>query len=315
MRHISELTFQRKAIFYFLMFCIIVGGVLAFDSISKLEDPEITVMQSQIVTVYPGATAHEVEMQVTNIIEEELSSLENIETIKSKSSANISVISVMLELTVPQDEIEQRWDFLRRRIKEVQNRLPAGAQPPLVIDDFGDVYGMFYAMTGDGFSYKEMSKMAEYIKREMLGVEGVSKVDIFGTQPPVTDVVISVSRAGEMGVFPFQIVAALNGQNTTVYPGSFEVGDKLLNVSVNNKISNASDIGDVMIQGLYGKSFKLSDIATIEEGYNEPLRNTMFLNNEKAIAISLSMESGENIIKVGERVEKRLEELKKNIPV
>jgi len=315
MRHISELTFQRKAIFYFLMFCIIVGGVLAFDSISKLEDPEITVMQSQIVTVYPGATAHEVEMQVTNIIEEELSSLENIETIKSKSSANISVISVMLELTVPQDEIEQRWDFLRRRIKEVQNRLPAGAQPPLVIDDFGDVYGMFYAMTGDGFSYKEMSKMAEYIKREMLGVEGVSKVDIFGTQPPVTDVVISVARAGEMGVFPFQIVAALNGQNTTVYPGSFEVGDKLLNVSVNNKISNASDIGDVMIQGLDGNSFKLSDIATIEEGYNEPLRNTMFLNNEKAIAISLSMESGENIIKVGERVEKRLEELKKNIPV
>jgi multidrug efflux pump subunit AcrB len=116
MKHISELTFQRKAIFYFLMICIVVGGVLAFDSISKLEDPEIDVMQAQIITVYPGATAHEVEMQVTNIIEEELSSLENIETIKSKSSANISLISVMLELTVPQKEIEQRWDFLRRRI-------------------------------------------------------------------------------------------------------------------------------------------------------------------------------------------------------
>ena len=315
MMHISELTFKRKAIFYFLMVCIVVGGVLAFQSISKLEDPELTVMQAQIVTVYPGATAHEVEMQVTNIIEEGLSSLENVETIKSKSSANVSLISVMLELTVPQKEIEQRWDFLRRRIKEVQGSLPASVQDPLVIDDFGDVYGMFYAMTGDGFSYKEMNKMAEFIKREMLAVEGVSKVEIFGEQNPMADVVISVSRAGEMGVFPFQILAALNGQNSTVYPGSLGVGDQLLNVSVGNKIQSASDIGNVMVQGLNGKPFKLSDIASIEESYNDPLRNTMFLNNKKAIAISLSMESGKNIIKVGERVEKRLEELKKNIPV
>ena len=314
MMHISEMTFQRKAIFYFLMVCIIVGGVLAFDSISKLEDPEITVMQSQIITVYPGASAHEVEMQVTNIIEEELSSLENVETIKSKSSANISVISVMLELTVPQKEIEQRWDFLRRRIKEVKEKLPAGTQEPIVVDDFGDVYGMFYAMTGDGYSYKEMSRMAQYIKREMLAVEGVSKVEIFGEQTPVANVVIPVSRAGEMGVFPFQLLAALNGQNATVYPGTFEIGDNLLNVSVNNKISNISDIENVMVQDLDGEPFKLSDIATVKEGYNEPLRNTMFLNNKKAIAISLSMESGENIIKVGERVDKRLEELKKNIP-
>jgi multidrug efflux pump subunit AcrB len=308
------MTFQRKAIFYFLMVCIIVGGVLAFDSISKLEDPEITVMQSQIITVYPGATAHEVEMQVTNVIEEELSSLENVETIKSKSSANISLISVMLELTVPQKEIEQRWDFLRRRIKEVQPKLPAGAQEPLVVDDFGDVYGMFYAMTGDGYSYKEMHKMAQYIKREMLAVEGVSKVEIFGSQPPVVDVIIPVSRAGEMDVFPFQLLTALNGQNSTVYPGTFEIGDNLLNVSVNNKIEDVSDIENVMVQGIGGEPFKLSDIATVEEGYNEPLRHTMFLNNKKAIAISLSMESGENIIKVGERVDNRLKELKKNIP-
>ncbi len=315
MKHISEMTFRRKAIFYFLMICIVVGGVLAFDSISKLEDPEITVMQSQIITVYPGATAHEVEMQVTNLIEEELSSLENVETIKSKSSANISLISVMLELTVPQKEIEQRWDFLRRRIKEVKNKLPQGAQDPVVVDDFGDVYGMFYAMTGDGYSYREMSKMAQYIKREMLAVEGVSKVEIFGEQDPVADVVISASRAGEMGVFPFQILTALNGENAMVYPGSFKMGNRLLNVSVNNRIDDISDIKNIMVQGLDGKPFKLSDIATIKEGYNDPLRNTMFLNNKKAIAISLSMESGENIIKVGERVEKRLEELKKNIPV
>ncbi len=315
MMHIAEMTFRRKSLFYFLLACIIVGGVLAFESISKLEDPELTVMQAQIVTVYPGANAHEVEMEVTNLIEEELSSLENIETIKSKSSANVSLVSVMLELTVPQKEIEQRWDFLRRRIREVKNKLPAGAQEPLVIDDFGDVYGMFYAMTGDGFSYREMNKMAQYIRREMLAVEGVSKVEIFGTQKPVVDVVIPVSRMAEMGVFPSQVVSALNGQNGTVYSGSLEYGDQRLNLSVSDKIRSPADIKNVMVQGLDGKPFKLSDLADVEVGYHEPLKNTMFLNNEKAIAISLSMESGENIIDVGERVEKRLEELKKNIPV
>src|SRR6056297_471937 len=158
--YLTELTFRRKAIIWFVLFCMVAGGILAFRSISKLEDPELKVMMSQIVTAYPGASAHEVEMQVTNIIEEELSTLGDVETIRSKSMPNLSIITVMLELTVPQKEIEQRWDFLRRRIDEVTNKLPDGAQAPMVYDDFGDVYGMFYAMTGDGYSYKEMNKTA-----------------------------------------------------------------------------------------------------------------------------------------------------------
>ncbi|MDD4108675.1 MAG: efflux RND transporter permease subunit, partial [Prolixibacteraceae bacterium] len=171
--YLTEMTFRRKAIIWFILFCMVAGGILAFHYISKLEDPEIVVMQSQIVTLYPGASAHEVEMQVTNIIEEELNTLGDVETIRSKSMNNLSIVTVMLELTVPQNEIEQRWDFLRRRIGELEAKLPAGAQKPLVFDDFGDVYGMFYAMTGEGFSYREMSKMAQFIKREMLAVKGV----------------------------------------------------------------------------------------------------------------------------------------------
>ncbi|MFW5774125.1 MAG: efflux RND transporter permease subunit, partial [Tangfeifania sp.] len=151
--YFTEMTFRRKAIIWFLLFCMVAGGILAFRSISKLEDPELVVMMSQIVTVYPGASAHEVEMQVTNIIEEELNTLGDVETIRSKSMPDISIVTVMLELTVPQKEIEQRWDFLRRRMNEVVAKLPEGAQPPMVYDDFGDVYGMFYAMTADGYSY------------------------------------------------------------------------------------------------------------------------------------------------------------------
>jgi multidrug efflux pump subunit AcrB len=312
--NLAEMTFRRKSIIWFLLVCMVVGGILAFDKISKLEDPELVVMMSQIVTLYPGATAHEVEMQVTNIIEEELSTLGDVESIRSKSMTNVSIISVMLELSVPQEEIEQRWDFLRRRMNEVVSKLPPGAQTPMVFDDFGDVYGMFYAMTADGYSYKEMSRMAHYIKREMLAVKGVARVDIFGEQNPVTEIVLTPSKMGELGVYPFQVLGAVIGQSTTVYPGNLETGNQMLNLSVNGKISSSDDVASVLIKGLDGSLFKLSDLAEVNETYPEPARNTMYLNNKKAISISLSMESGENIVEVGRRVEKRLAELQENIP-
>ena len=185
---------------------------------------------------------------------------------------------------------------------------------PVVFDDFGDVYGMFYAMTADGYSWKEMGRMAHFIKREMLAVKGVARVDIFGEQDPVTEIVLTPSKMGELGVYPFQVMAAVVGQNSTVYPGNLETGNQMPGLSVNGKISNASDVADVLIKGLDGSLFKLSDIAGVKETYAEPLRNTMHLNNKKAIGISLSMESGENIVEVGRRVEKRLSGLQKNIP-
>ncbi len=313
--YLSEYTFKNKAIIWFILFSMVAGGILAYRSISKLEDPEIVVMMSQIVTVYPGATAHEVEMQVTNVIEEELSNLADLESIRSKSMPNVSIVSVILELNVPQKEIEQRWDFLRRRINEVIPKLPEGAQAPMVFDDFGDVYGMFYAMTGNGFSYKEMNKMAHYVKREMLALDGVARVEIYGAQDPVTEIVFSPSKMGEMGVFPIQVLAALSGENAMVYPGSLQTGNQLLNISVNGKISDAEDVANVLVKGLDGSLLRLGDLAQVNETYAEPPRNTMLLNNQNAIGISLSMESGANIVEVGKRVEKRLAELQKNIPV
>ena len=314
MKHIAELTFHRKPLFYFLIFSMIVGGILSFRAISKLEDPELVVMQSQIVTVWPGASAHEVEMQVTNIIEQQLSTLANVESIRSRSMANISIIMVTLELTVPQDEIEQRWDFLRRRIGEVEEKLPPGAMKPMVYDDFGDVYGMFYAMTAEGFSYREMNQMARFIKREMLTVPGVARVDIFGEQDPITEVVFSPSRMGEMGVLPLQIITAINDNISTVYPGALHYGNQRLNLAVNGQIENATCLENIPVKGLDGSVFKLSDLAEISETYSHPPRNNLHVNNKQAIAISLSMESGENIIEVGKRVEKRLEELQEGIP-
>jgi multidrug efflux pump subunit AcrB len=313
--HISEIAFKNKPIFWFLLVCIVAGGVLSYQSISKLEDPEIVVMFAKVYTIYPGASAHEVEMQVTSVLEEEISTLADIENIRSKSSANISEIDIELKMTVPQNEIQQRWEFLRKKVEAAQTKLPEGAQKSMVIDDFTDVYGMFYAMTADGYSYQEMDDYAGYIKRGMLEVEGVRKVQIYGTQSPQIEIRLSTEKMGEMGVSPLQVINAIQGQNTMVYPGSVHTGDQLLKVNVSDKLNGIEDLKNLVVQDIGGKLIKLSDLAQISKTYPETLRNTMFMNNKKAIGISISMESGENIVELGKRVDKQLAELQKNMPV
>lgn len=312
--HISELVFKRKSIFYFLIACLVIGGVMAYDAISKLEDPEIIIMQARVATVYPGASAHEVEMQVTDVLENELSTLGDINSITSKSEDNISLITVELKMTVPQKEIEQRWEFLRRKVQTAQAKLPEGTQPPVVIDDMGDVYGMFYALTANGYSYHEMGKYADYIKQELLETEGVSRAQVYGKQAPCVDIILTKDKMSEMGVSPMQIMSAIAGQNQMVYPGVLTTGTQQLRVDINEKITGPNDIHNIIVKSITGEQFKLGDIATIKKGYNDPLKNTMFVNNEKAIAISASMESGENIIKLGEKVDARMDELKKSLP-
>ncbi|MBI9063949.1 MAG: efflux RND transporter permease subunit [Marinilabiliaceae bacterium] len=314
MMHLSELVFRKKNIFYFLLVSIIVGGMLSYQNISKLEDPEIVVMMAKVVTIYPGASAHEVEMQVTNVLENEISELADIESIKSQSSANVSVIDVELKMTVPQGEIPQRWEFMRRKVQNAIPKLPEGTQKPMVIDDIGDVYGMFYAMTADGFSYQEMAEQADFIKRGILEVEGVRKVAVYGNQTPTADIVLSVEKMAQMGLFPVQVISAIQQYNLSVYPGVLKTGNQALRVSVSGRINSIEDLKNILVKGLNQELFKLSDFATITQTYNDPLHNTMFLNNQEALGISISMESGENIIELGKRVDEQLTQLKKNIP-
>ncbi len=312
--HITDLTFKRKPIIYFLLCCIVIGGIYAFERISKLEDPEIVIMQARVITIYPGANAHEVELQVTDVLEKELRTLSDIHIIMSKSEANVSMITVELKMTVPQHEIQQRWEFMRRKVQGAIPKLPEGAQTPIVMDDIGDVYGMFYAITAQGYSYEEMHEFAGFTKRQILNVPGVSRVHLFGEQEPVVDIVLTTETMGQLGVFPAQIMAAITGNNSMVYPGVLETGDHLIRVDISDRISSIEDFRELVIPGISGASFRLGDIATVEKSYARPLRNTMYVNNEKAMAIAISMESGENIITLGKRVEQHMAEIQAQLP-
>ena len=164
--NLSESALNNRALVKFLIVVLIIGGVFSFFSMSKLEDPEIQVKQALVVTVYPGASAHQVELEVTDVLEKEIRAMGDIASLESKSMNDLSIITVELETTVPAEELEQRWDILRRRVTNAVPQLPDGCVAPVVKDDFGDVYGMFYAMTTDGIADEELVEYANLVKRE-----------------------------------------------------------------------------------------------------------------------------------------------------
>lgn len=312
--HLSEHVFKYKPVFYFILISLVLGGIYSFIKIGKLEDPEIQIKQANVITIYPGASAHEVELQVTNIIENELMAMADLEVVESKSIANMSQIAVKLELSVPDHEVEQRWDMLRRRVARANDLLPSNAQNPIIVDDFGDVYGMFYAMTSDGFSNEEMFDYAKKIKRELLKINSVRRVEIYGNLQPCINIVLSKDQMANLGITPTQIITAVKNRNKMVYAGSYTSNSKQFRLAVDEKIKNTEHIENILIQSFQDEQIRLGDIATITKAYQEPIRNTMYLNNKQALGISISAESGENIVKVGKEVEKEIARLQKEIP-
>ena len=162
----------------FMIVVLIIGGFLSYLKMPKLEDPAIKVRQAMIVTTYPGASAHQVELEVTDQIEKAIREVASVDNVQSQSMNDLSIITV--ELLTTTKDVEQQWDMVRRKVTNVQSKLPADASVPIVRDDFGDVYGMFYALTGEGLEDNELGDYAELMKRELIDIDGVSRVEIYG---------------------------------------------------------------------------------------------------------------------------------------
>ncbi|MFR9651632.1 MAG: efflux RND transporter permease subunit [Rikenellaceae bacterium] len=300
---------NSKLVYYFITI-LVVGGILSYFEMSKLEDPSIRVPQAMVVTTLPGGSSHDVELQVTDLLEKSIFSMRGIDRVESRSSADLSILTVSLLSTVPDEEMEQYWDVLRRKVGDVQHRLPEGVSTSVVIDSYGDVFGMFYALTSDGYSNKELSEYAELVKRELLKVKGVSKVELYGVAPPVINISIYEDRMATLGVSPAEVIQTLRGQNRTIYSGSFESGEQRIRVSVNDRYSSVEDIANVIIAGHEDDQMRLRDIANIEEGYAEPLRNALYYDRQEAIGVSISALDGSDITKVGGDVERLLSKLR-----
>ncbi|MGN0048910.1 MAG: efflux RND transporter permease subunit [Bacteroides sp.] len=307
---ISKWAFTNRNLIYFLIAVLVVGGILSSYQMSKLEDPEIKVKLAMVVTTYPGASAHEVELEVTDALEKSIRSMSHIDNVESYSYNDLSLIQVELTTTTKDEEVEQCWDLLRRKVGDTV--LPEGASRPVVKDDFGNVFGMFYALTGDGMNDRGLADYAELIKREVNDLEGVERVDLYGKRSDCIYISLLQDRMANLGVKPAEVLTTLNGQNKTTYSGYYDNGEHRIRINVTDKFKTVDDIGNLLIQGHDDDQLRLRDIARIEKGYEEPVRNRMFRDGERAMGILIAASGDADIVKVGMAVDRKMEQLKEN---
>ncbi|MEW8624224.1 MAG: efflux RND transporter permease subunit [Candidatus Thiodiazotropha sp.] len=314
--NIGEYSVRTPVISWLLVIILVGGGLLSFDEMGKLEDPAFTIKNAKVITLYPGASAQEVEDEVTYHIEDAIQRLEQVKRIKmSISRPGMSDISIEFKDKYRADDFPDIYDELRRKIVDMKNKLPPGAQDPMVIDDFGDVFGVYLALTGQGYSWRDLWDFADYLKHELVMVPGVRKVSIGGEQKEVVYVDMSRERLGELGISPSSIAQLLQSQNAVVTAGHGNVQRQRLRIVPSGELNTVTSIGDILVASEDKRLIYLRDIATITRAYDEVPSQLYYLNGKPALTIGISMQKGENVVAVGERLNSRVRELIPNIPI
>ena len=305
---------QKKAVTILLLILILAGGLFSYIKMGKLEDAPFTIKQALVLTPYPGASPSEVQSQVTDVLEESIQSMGELYYLKTENRSGLSKITVYVKKEIRADEMQQLWDKLRRKVNDVQSKLPAGAGPSVVNDDFGDVLGVFYGLTGNGHTYRELEDEAKIIKNELLKVKDVAKVEIYGIQTPTIDVSVSPSVMAQSGVTISDIARAFEAQNKVVDAGGIDAGQNRLRIESTGNFYSLDDISNLTIVSRSGEHFRLADIAHIEESYQTPASNLMRIDGNPAIGVAISTVPTGNVVDMAKAVKDRIDELSQSMP-
>ena len=305
---------SKKPVTILLLVLVLAGGLLAYVKMGKLEDAPFTIKQALVLTPYPGASPSEVQSQVTDVLEESIQALGELYYLKTENRAGLSKITVYVKKETRADEMQQLWDKLRRKISDVQSKLPEGAGPSVVNDDFGDVLGVFYGLTGSGHSYRELEDEAKLIKNEILKVKDVAKVEIYGTQTPTIDISVSPSVMARSGITMADIARAFEAQNKVVDAGGIDVGSNRLRIESTGNFYSLDDIRNLTIVSRTGEHFRLADITRIEESYQTPASNLMRINGQPAVGIAISTVPTGNVVDMAAAVKESLQQMSGSMP-
>ena len=308
--NIPKYSLENQKIIYFFLAVMLIGGIYSFFKLPKKEDSPFVIKQAVLVTQYPGATPQEVEKLVTEPIEREIQAMSDVFQIKSESYFGMSKISIELQPTLSPDYMPVKWDELRRKVANIQPRLPSGASSISVSDDFGDVFGIYYALTADeGYTYDDLRNWAQKIKTELSPVPGVQKVYLFGEQTQVVNVKISIPKLANLGIDPNAIQQVMQTQNLLVNTGDINTGNYQLRLRAEGTYKDIQDIRDQLIVTKSGGEVRLGDIATVERGYMDPPSNLMRVDCKRAIGIGVATGSKDDVVAVGNAVADHLAEM------
>ncbi|MEG0795840.1 MAG: efflux RND transporter permease subunit [Odoribacter sp.] len=314
--NIAKYSLDNPKVIYFFLFVMLVGGVISFGSLGKKEDSPFVIKTAVLITQYPGASPREVEQLITEPIEREIQSMRRVYKIKSDSYYGMSKINIELSPATPPEEMPQMWDELRRKVLNVQSQLPQGASTITVSDDFGDVFGIYFALTADdGFSYHDLREWGQRLKTELVTIEGVQKVALFGEQVEVVNVYISMSKLANSGINLNSVMQTIKSQNSLINTGEKRADNIQLKILAEGTYKNLTDIRNQLISTENGQQVKLGDITVIEKGYLDPPNTLIRVNGKKAIGIGVSTASDYDVVKAGDEVRAKLAQLEQQMPV
>jgi multidrug efflux pump subunit AcrB len=294
---------------------MLLAGLSAFDNMSRLEDPEFTIKDALVMTPYPGASAEEVEQEVSDYLEIAVQQLGQLDRVVSKSDRGLSTLTVTIKNNYDAETLPQVWDELRRKIRDAADGLPAGAGQPVVIDDYGDVYGVFVAVTADGYSYAELKSYVDLLRRELLLVDDVGKITTYGERTEAIYISFDRDRMSQLGISASGIVDDLLQKNLVTDSGRVRVGSEFIAIEPTGGLSAIEQFEELIIRGDGGQQIALRDVASIRRDYVDPQNTILRFDGKLSIGLGISTVAGGNVVSMGEALRVRMLELDKQRPV
>jgi multidrug efflux pump len=311
--NLSEWALEHPSMVLYLIIVLMIGGVISFFKLGRAEDPDFTFKVMVVRTQWPGATAREVEQELTERIEKKLQETPYIDVLKSASRAGESLVFIQLKDYTPKTEVPESWRQVRKKLDDIKHLLPAGVQGPFPNDEFGDVYVNIYALSGDGYAMGTLRHEADRIARELRSVEDVKKVDLLGVQDEKIYIEVAPARLASLGITPAQVAAVLAQQNVVAPAGFVETASDRVRLRVTGAFDTVEKIrGADLTVG--GRHFRLGDIATVNRGLAEPPNPRLRVDGKDAIGIAVVMAKGGNVIKLGADFKAVIQRLARELP-
>ena len=313
--NIARFWIENRVVTLVLTTVMLGGGLSAFQGMSRLEDPEFTIKDALVLTPYPGASAAEVEEEVTDEIEEAAQKLGQLKELESRSERGLSTVTVTMKDRYDRAGLPQVWDELRRKVGDAQRKLPPGAGPSLVIDDYGDVFGVFVAVFGEEYEYAELKRFTDLLRKEFLLVEDVAKIESFGERVEAIFVELQRDRMAQLGIPPAVIIDELQRKNVVTDAGRVKVGPEFIAVVPTGEVRSVEQFESILISRGREEQIYLRDVAEVSRGYVEPPDHLLRYDGKFAIGLGISTVSGGNVVVMGEALAARVRELQAQFPL
>jgi multidrug efflux pump len=312
--NLTEWALNHKQLIYFLVGMIFLMGIFSYQQLGRMEDPDFVIRQMIVSVSWPGASARQVEEQVTDKIEKKLQDTPGIDYLKSYSQPGKAVIYVTLKDTVSEKDVRPTWLEVRNMVNDIKSTLPQGIVGPTFNDRFDDVFGCIYALTAEGYSYEEMREQAEQIRRTLLGVKNVKKADLLGVQTEKIYIEMENSKLAQLGIDPNLIINTVKAQSSMAASGMIETSSDNVYLRVTGIFENIDSLKNLPIRA-NDRTFRLEDVAKIQRSYIEPMDPKMYYNGQPAIGIAVSMDKGGNILTLGTDLEQTISQIKQDLPL